>query len=547
MAAEQTTKHNGGKSNFLIQGSILAVAGIIVRLIGLAYRIPLIRIIGDEGMGYYSVAYEIYSVVLLLSSYSLPLAVSKMISARIAKEDYGNAGRIFRAALLYATIVGAAGCVFVALSADWFANVFYMLPLCRYALLSLAPTIWIMAYLGVMRGYYQGQSTMVPTAISQILEQIANALVSVGAAWWLCHMALNAAKGESIASAWGAAGGTIGTGAGALTALIVLLIMYLRGKREWKDHAAEAVLKGTELESYRSISKVLFWTVVPVILSTAVYNITGIIDAEVFSTTMVSKFAKNASDVAADYGAYTGKFKTLINIPIAIANSLSSSLIPVMARAAAENDKKGVDDGITKALRFTILIALPASVGLTILGGPVIGLLFGSSGLAAMMATIGSFSVLFYSISTVTNAILQGNNYMKLPVIHAVLSLVIHILALIFMLRVMKLGIYSVVIANMIFAICMVVFNAFAINRKLSYKHEWKQTFILPLICAFAMGAVTIGVQFLVKRFVSQSDLVITCICVLVAVVVYVAMIIVTGCITREELKSFPIIKKFVS
>ena len=546
MATEQTKEIKNKNSNFLIQGSILAIAGIVVRLIGLAYRIPLIRIIGDEGMGYYSVAYEIYSVVLLLSSYSLPLAVSKMISARIAKEDYGNARRIFRVALLYATVVGAAGCIFVALSADWFANVFYMLPLCKYALISLAPTIWIMAYLGVMRGYYQGQSTMVPTAISQILEQVANAVISVGAAWWLCHMALNAAQGESVASAWGAAGGTIGTGAGALTALIVLLIMYLKGRKEWKENAALSIENGTELESYRSISKVLFWTVVPVILSTAVYNISGIIDAELFSTTMVKHFAMNSSDVAAEYGAYTGKFKTLINIPIAIANSLSSSLIPVMARAAAENDKKGVDDGITKALRFTVLIALPAAVGLTVLGGPVIGLLFGKSDVAAMMATIGSFSVLFYSVSTVTNAILQGNNHMRLPVIHAVISLAIHVAALIFMMRVLKLGVYSVVLANMLFAVTMVIFNGISITKKLGYKHEWKQTIIMPLICSFAMGAVTIGVQFLVKRFISTSNLVVTAVCIIVAVVVYAASIIFTGCITKEELKSFPIIKKFV-
>ena len=225
MATGQTKNKSG---NFLVQGSILAIAGIIVRLIGLAYRIPLIRIIGDEGMGYYSVAFEVYSVILLLSSYSLPLAVSKMVSAKIAEDDYLNADRIFKVSLIYATIVGFVGCIFVWLSADWFANVFYKLPLCKYALISLAPTIWIAAYLGVLRGYYQGRSTMVPTAVSQIFEQIVNAFVSVGAAWWLCDMALKAAKGESVASAWGAAGGTIGTGAGALAALIILIVLLKR-------------------------------------------------------------------------------------------------------------------------------------------------------------------------------------------------------------------------------------------------------------------------------------------------------------------------------
>jgi len=546
MATRQTSTTKNKSNDFLVQGSILAVAGIIVRIIGLAYRIPLIRIIGDEGMGYYSVAFEIYSVILLLSSYSLPLAVSKMISARIASEDYVNAHRIFKVSLLYATVVGGVGCIFVWLSADWFANVFYMLPLCKYALISLAPTIWVMAYLGVMRGYYQGQSTMVPTALSQILEQIANAIVSVGAAWWLCEMALKAAKSQSEASAWGAAGGTIGTGAGALTALIVLIVLYVKGKKDWKENVDQSILLGKPTLSYKQISKVLFLTVIPVILSTAVYNISGIIDSEIFSTTMVDAFGKSASDVAAQYGAYTGKFKTIVNIPIAIANSLSSSLIPVMARAAAENDDEGVKDGISRALKFTVLIALPASVGLTVLGGPAITLLFGNSALAVSMTYVGSFAILFYSVSTVTNAVLQGNNYMRLPFIHAVIALVLHILALIFMLRVLKLGVQSVVIAYMLFALLMCVFNAISKKQKLGYKADIMTIYIKPLICAAVMGIATFVTRYLIETYVTKSSLIVTGVCMVVALVVYAAMILATKCIPMDELKKFPVIKKFI-
>ena len=543
MANSQTNKKNS--SNFLIQGSILAAAGIIVRLIGLAYRIPLIRIIGDEGMGYYSVAFEVYSVILLLSSYSLPLAVSKMISARIAKEDYINAHRTLKMSLLYATIVGAAGCLFVACTADWFANVFYKLPLCKYALLTLAPTIWIMAYLGVVRGYFQGKSTMVPTAVSQILEQVVNAIVSVGAAWWLCNSALKAAKGESEAVAWGAAGGTIGTGAGALTALIVLIIMYFAGRKIWKSNVQLSVDTGIKEESYKELSKVFVLTVIPVILSTAVYNISGIIDAEMYSGTM-AKFGMDASEVATQYGAFTGRYKTLINIPIAIANSLSSSLIPIMARAVAENDKKGVHDAITLALRFTVLIAMPASAGLTVLGGPIITLLFKESAIATQMTVAGSFAVLFYSVSTVSNAILQGNSYMRLPVIHSVISLGIHIIALRVMMSVFKMGVISVVLANMIFALSMCILNGVSIRQKTGYRQEWLQTYIKPAVCSVVMAAITYGVKLLVSRYVTQSNTIITFICLIVAVVVCAVMVLLTGCITREELKKFPIIKKFV-
>jgi len=206
-------------SNFIVQGSILAMAGIIVRLIGMFYRIPLANYIGDEGNGYYSAAYNIYSILLILSSYSMPVAVSKMVSARLAQNQYRNAVRILRAALFYATVVG--GLAFCALwfGADFFACEVIKMPFSAYALRVLAPTIWIMAYLGVLRGFFQGHSTMVPTAVSQIFEQIVNAVVSLLAAKTLFDVGLksNLVYGSTEYSyAFGAAGGALGTGAGAL-------------------------------------------------------------------------------------------------------------------------------------------------------------------------------------------------------------------------------------------------------------------------------------------------------------------------------------------
>ena len=160
------------ESNFVVQGSILAVASIVVRIIGIAYRIPMINIIGDEGMGYYGTAFNVYNIALLLSSYSLPLAVSKMVSARLAGKQYRNAARILRAALCYATIVGAFAAAVIWFGADFFAKDVFFMPYASFALRTLAPTVWIMAYLGVFRGYFQGQGTMVPTAFSQVLPPL---------------------------------------------------------------------------------------------------------------------------------------------------------------------------------------------------------------------------------------------------------------------------------------------------------------------------------------------------------------------------------------
>ena len=235
------------RSNFVLQGTILAAAGIIVRLIGILYRVPMTNIIGDEGMGYYSTAFNVYNIMLILSSYSLPVAVSRMLSARLAKNEYRNAARVLQAALAYATVAGGISCAITWFFADFFAASVFDTPLAVYALKTLAPTIWIMAYLGVLRGFFQGHGTMVPTAISQILEQIVNAIVSVAAAGFLFAAGLKASEAmgkEGYAEAYGAAGGTLGTGSGAFAALLfvaVLFIIYLpvfknRVTRDTGDH-----------------------------------------------------------------------------------------------------------------------------------------------------------------------------------------------------------------------------------------------------------------------------------------------------------------------
>ena len=440
---ESKTRSRAKESNFVVQGSILAIASIVVRIIGIAYRIPMINIIGDEGMGYYGTAFNVYNIALLLSSYSLPLAVSKMVSARLANKQYRNADRIFRAALCYATVVGAITAAVIWFGADFFASEIFFMPYASFALKSLAPTVWIMAYLGVFRGYFQGRGTMVPTACSQVFEQIINAIVSVAAGSYLFNEALKVEilkneVGTGYSNAWGAAGGTIGTGSGALTALVFLLLLFV-GYRKTSARQMKKDRSGN-LESYGEITRILFFTVVPVIVSSAIYNVNSVIDNGLLAANFAS--LGREAQFAADWGVYTGKYHLLINVPMAVSNALSSSLIPSVSRAVAEGDRKKIRARITAAIRFSMLIAIPSTVGLTVLAGPINNLLFsGDNSLAIQMTLYGSIAVIFYSLSTVTNAILQGIDKMHLPIIHALIALVLHIGVLEVMALIMDLGI----------------------------------------------------------------------------------------------------------
>lgn len=542
MENRQSRRKTKGKreSNFVVQGSILAVAGIIVRLIGILYRVPMTNIIGDEGMGYYSTAFNVYNIMLILSSYSLPLAVSKMVSARMAKGQYRNAVRVLKAALVYATVVGGIACFITWNFADFFATTAFNTPFCVYALKTLAPTIWIMAYLGVLRGFFQGHGTMIPTAISQIFEQVINAVISVVAAGVLFKIGLDSNRVYNTTGypqAFGAAGGTIGTGAGALAALLFMLLLFsiywpVVKRRKRRDRSRRT-------DSYGYISVTFLFTVVPVIISSAVYNINAVVDNSIMAYGMEA--LGRGKEFLSLWGIYNNKYMLLVHVPLAMANSLSSSLIPSLSGAVARKEKGAVIAKTSLAIRFAMLIAIPSAVGLTVLSAPINNLLFksGDNTEAIRMLITGSAAVIFLSMSTVTNAILQGINHMNVPVRNAFISLILHIGVLYLMLMVFKMGIYSMVFANIAFAVFMCILNAIAIRRYLNYRQEIVKTFLLPAVASAFMGAAAFGVYKGVTLII-KSNLLGTIFAVLAAIAVYGVLLIKLRCVDEEELYSMP-------
>lgn len=539
-------KEKKGKTSFLVQGSILAVAGIIVRLIGLVYRIPMTNILGEEGIGVYSAAYQIYNIILLLSSYSLPLAVSKLVSARMAVKQYRNAYKVFCGAMIFALIVGtAAGCI-TFFGAEFFADTVLNMTEAASAIRVLAPAIFFMGILGTLRGYFQGQGTMIPTALSQIFEQIVNAVISVVAAYYLAQYGLAADQvhGTDIyRNAYGAAGGTLGTLLGALTALIFCAVVYCMYSRVIKRQLRRDLSQN--LESYQDIAKMLVLTIVPVIISSAIYNISSLIENSVFGHYMEA--AGMLEEYKGTWGAYSGKYLLMIHVPVAIATSMSSSAIPALSRAMARRDRTAVLSSISQTIRFTMLIAIPAAVGMGVLGKPIMSLLFsGKNEMAGTMLTYGSVAVIFYSLSTVTNGILQGINHMKQPIINAAISLVLHIAILASMLWGFQAGIYGVMIANIIFGASMCVLNALSIRRIMQYNQEVKKTFLMPILCSAIMGVVVWGLYQLIYT-AAKSNLLAMAISVIAGVLIYFVLLLGLKCVDEVEMSTMPMGRTMIS
>ena len=546
--SEQRKKN---EKNFLVQGSILAIAGVITKLIGAFYRIPLLNIIGTEGNGYYSVAFSIYSVALMLTSYSLPLAVSKLVSARVAVGEYKNAHKIFRGAITFALLAGGFVALLVFFGADFIATTIMHLDMSAYALRVLAPCILIVALLGVLRGFFQGIGSMVPTAISQVIEQIINAVVSIAGAYVLLNAgkAVGKTRGDkSFGPAFAAAGGTLGTVLGAFSALVFVGLVFLAYNKVFKrkmrrDHSKKR-------ESYKTVYKVLFVTIAPVILSATVYNISDFVDTALFNNVMAAQgFSKK--EYASLLGIFQGQYSTMINVPLSISNGVKDKLthagiyginvcMDTLVATVQTGSRKQVHNKINTVSRFNMVIAIPCAVGFITMAKPILNMLYFTQDntTAALMLQMGALSVVFFCLSTVTNSVLQGLDDMMTPVKNAAISLVIHIVTLFLMLVVLKWNIYAVVLSKIIFSGAICVLNAKALRDRIGYVQEKKKTFVIPALASLIMGVIAVLVHLIFELF--AGPYIATIIALLAAVVTYGVAIVVLGGITEEELLGMP-------
>lgn len=531
------------KTNFLVQGSILAVAGILVRVIGIIYRVPVQNILGQEGTTYYGAAYDVYSLFLLISSMSMPLAVSKIVSMKLAKNQIKNAYRAFIGALVVGFAIGLVVSGVIFYGADFFAEM-WGYPSAVYAIKVLAPVLLIMSVLGVLRGFFQGMGTMMPTAISQILEQVANAIVSIVGAMFLFKLGRDAGQSAAL----GAAGSTLGTLVGAVVAFLFLVIVYMMYVPVLRRQLSRN--KMVEPEPYKDLSKELMLTILPVLLSTTVYNFSSILDSGVFGNICSRVFDMAEKEYSALYGIYSGSYKLLTTAPIAIASALSSAIVPSIIRSLTAGDKRTTIKKIESSMRLTMIIAIPAGMGLSVLGGPILKLLFRIEpeymDYASKLMILSVVTVIVFAMSTISNAVLQGINRMKTPIFNALIGMIIHYIALVLMLIVFKPNLYAVVIGDIIFGLAVCILNAISIYKYIGYKQEIFMTFILPLIASAIMGAITFGV-YKISYMVVNINAVACMLAIFVAIVAYALSLLLIHGISEEEVLMLPKGEKIVS
>lgn len=522
------------KNTLIVQGSILALAGIITKMIGFVYRIPMANLLGEEGNGIYSVAFGIYNIALTLSSYSLPLAVSKLVAYRLAKKEHKNAYRVFTNALIFAVVVGATAAAVLFFGAGLLEQ-FYERPGLARPLRVLAPTTFVVALLGVFRGYFQGKNNMVPTAISQIVEQFVNAIVSVAAAYQF----IKVYEGAEDVAAYGAEGGTFGTLGGALAALFFFIFLFFMYRKSAAIHNRR---DHSEQESIAHIYKILILTIIPVILSQTIYQIGYTIDDFIFGNVMKSNgFEKRV--ISSLQGVFNTQYSQLVNLPVAIATAMAVSTIPNMVQSYYEDGMSGIHKKIDGVIKLNMVIAIPSAVGLAVLARPIISLLFPSlvtyRNLACNLLMFGSFAVVFYAMSTITTAILQANNRMGRPVIHCAISLSIHIMIVYGLLKGTDLGVYALLIGNVTFPLIVCLLNMKAVSECLEYRWKGREMLLKPFLASLLMGVAAYASYRGVLYF-TKSMLLGFVLALIVAVIVYLKMLMVFRCFSEDEMEEIP-------
>lgn len=520
-------------NNTLVKNAtFLMVAALISKIIGMLYKSPLTTLIGRESFACFQFAQNAYFILLMIASFSIPQAVSKIMSERIAFKRYRDAQRVFKGALLYAVIAGgiaALVCIFGAsiLVPDNMANA-------RLALQMLAPTIFVSGILGVFRGYFQAYRNMLPTSISQILEQIAVATVALLASGFMVHHFANA--GEDTLQRWSAAGATMGTGAGVCTAFLFMLFVYrVNHKTIAKKIKNDRVSVN---ESYRSIMKIILLIAAPIILSAFIYNVNGYINGVMYTSILGWKGVSN-SLVKQNYAEY-GFFMTLINIPLTLASTAPTSMMPEVSAQYAIDDLEETKRKIDQATWIAMLISIPASVGLAVLAQPVTRLIFPSTeGVAGQLMVIGVITVILNSTSNISNGVLQAIGKANIPMINAAISLGVDIVFLALVLVFTNMGIYAVVLAMVVYALVMCVLNDRALKKYLGYKNPWRSAYFVPILASIPMGIVAVAVYKLVYAVIG-SNFISLIPSIVLAIVVYFVGYLVVAKPKKEDLAALP-------
>ena len=524
------------KKSFIKGAAILGVAGIIIKILGALYRIPLANLLTDEGMGYYQSSYPIYVMLFALSTAGIPTALAKLVAEKRAKKDYKGEGRVFHIAFICMVILGIVSSFVMFFGAKYFVKLINN-PNAYWAMVALTPACFFVPVMSAFRGYFQGRQEMTPLAISQIFEQLFRITLGLITVYFLLDY------GNSVA----AGGAAFGSSYGGIFGFLIIYILYLR-KRKVIIAERELQIEYVK-EPLNRVLKDIFFIAFPITMGAMITPIMSFIDTTLIMN-QLTKLGYTVLEADRLYGRLSGMAQTFINLPQVISLALAISLVPAISEKHILKQHKQTKRLVDMGLRVTAIVGLPCAFGLFVLSEQIVKLLYFANpsyvqeSVGSILAVL-SFAVIFLTLMQSLNAILQGIGKQIVPVYNLVVAAIVKAILTYFLVQIPQINIYGAAISTIIAYAIVCVLDILALKKYMNYTFDLKQVLVRPMIATLGMTA-TAYITFNVLNFII-SEKIATLLAIGVAAVVYIILLFLCKAIQKEDLKEIGKGKKLIA
>lgn len=523
-----------GKQTFMNSVIVLMISQIIIKLTGLVYKIYLTNKngFGDTGNAIYSSAFQIYTLLLAISSIGVPNAISQIISKKVAIGDNKSAHRVFKIAVGIFGFIGFLGSSFLFINANKLANVYLGIPEAEITIMALSPSIFIVAISSVLRGYFNGRERISVTANSQSIEQIFKTIITIV----LVEVFAIISKNNTVTMVASAAlGSTIAT----IFSLIYLYIFYIRNKKEiWMDVISS---NHTENESVKKIIKAILSVSIPISLTALISSANRTIDAFTV-VNILSKFL-GTEEAKFQYGILTGKVESLITLPYSFNIAFAITLVPTISAAQARGEMTKALKRINFSILATILITLPCTAILFIFSEPILKMLFPNAYLGKTMLQISSLSIVFVALNQTIGGVLQGINKVKVPIIAISIGAIVKLSLNLILIPLQNLKINGAIVATIISHFVTFIVSLIYLRKYIKIEFDFNKLIIKPILATLVM--IITSYYIYNKVVILKSNNLNLIFSLIIGIIVYLFTIILLRILSKEEICMLPYGNKF--
>ena len=508
---------------------ILTFSNVLIKAVGLLFKIPLTNLIGETGMGYFNAAYTIYAWFYMLTTAGLSVAVSMIVSESRAKANTKQIRVIVRAVLILFFAIGAAGTLIMVLGANKFAQLIRV-PEAAICIVAIAPSLFFSCMSSALRGYFQGYQIMFPTAVSQVMEALGKLFIGISIAKYTLSLGM---KTQNVA-ACALLGIAIGVAAGFLFLTVAKLCF---NEKKYDNEYARLEGEVVDVQSGRGVAARLIKIAIPITISSSVMSLTSIFDTVIMPGGLMS-FGYTNEEAVMIYGNYTSLAVPMFNLPPVLIYAITYSVVPLITASLARREYDDAKRYMRSSMKLTSLIAMPCATGLSVLAYQILLMFFKAEMVknGAGMLTALAPSVFFVCLVAITNAILQACGKERMPIISMLAGSAVKLVGSIVLIPI--LGKYGSPISTLMCYMTIVIFNMYFVAKYTGVKPSVINVYLKPLIASAACGATAMLVSL--KLMPVLGNALSTVLSIICAVLVYAALVLLLKCLCKEDVDVLP-------